>query len=134
MATGDSSSRSPTPTRASAADVEDLAQEIAAQLWRAFPAYDRARRFSTWLYRIALNVAISWLRSEAPRRRRSVPYDAEMHEPVAEEAADDDEGRRILRGFIDSQDALDRAVLLLYLEETLLRRDVRNSRRSPSPI
>ena len=58
------------------ADVEDLAQEIAAQLWRAFPAYDRARRFSTWMYRIALNVAISWLRTEAPRRRRSVPYDA----------------------------------------------------------
>ena len=101
-----------------AADVEDLAQEIAAQLWRAFPAYDRARLFSTWMYRIALNVAISWLRSEAPRRRRSVAYDADMHEPPAEEAADDDEGRRILRGFIASQTALDRAVLLLYLEET----------------
>jgi RNA polymerase sigma factor (sigma-70 family) len=99
------------------ADVEDLAQEIAAHLWRAFPAYDRARRFSTWMYRIALNVAISWLRSEAPRRRRSVPYDAELHEPAADEAADDDEGRRILRGFINSQDALNRAVLLLYLEE-----------------
>jgi RNA polymerase sigma factor (sigma-70 family) len=99
------------------ADVEDLAQEIAAHLWRAFPAYDRARRFSTWMYRIALNVAISWLRSEAPRRRRSVPYDAELHEPVADEASDDDEGRRILRGFINSQDALNRAVLLLYLEE-----------------
>jgi RNA polymerase sigma factor (sigma-70 family) len=99
------------------ADVEDLAQEIAAQLWRAFPAYDRARLFSTWMYRIALNVAISWLRSEAPRRRRSVAYDADLHEPATEEPADDDDGRRILRGFIDSQDALDRAVLLLYLEE-----------------
>jgi RNA polymerase sigma-70 factor (ECF subfamily) len=100
-----------------AADVEDLAQEIAAQLWRAFPAYDRARRFSTWMYRIALNVAISWLRAEAPRRRRSVPYDAGLHEPVADATVDDDEGRRLLRGFIDSQDALNRAVLLLYLEE-----------------
>ena len=100
----------------SAADVEDLAQEIAAQLWRAFPAYDRARRFSTWMYRIALNVAISWVRGESPRRRRSVPYDADLHEPVADELPDDD-GRRILRGFIDSQDALNRAVLLLYLEE-----------------
>jgi RNA polymerase sigma-70 factor (ECF subfamily) len=99
------------------ADVEDLAQEIAAQLWRAFPAYDRARRFSTWMYRISLNVAISWLRAEAPRRRRSVPYDPGLHEPSTLEAHDDDEGRRILRGFIDSQDALNRAVLLLYLEE-----------------
>ena len=100
-----------------ASDIEDLAQEIAAQLWRAFPAYDRTRLFSTWMYRIALNVAISWLRSEALRRRRSVAYDAELHEPTTEEAPDDDEGRRILRGFIASQDALDRAVLLLYLEE-----------------
>jgi len=99
-------------------DVEDLAQEIAVQLWRAFPGYDRARRFSTWMYRIALNVAISWLRSEAPRRRRSVPYDHEQHELAAEaDSGDDDEGRRILRGFIDAQPPLDRAVLLLYLEE-----------------
>ena len=100
-----------------AADVEDLAQEIAAQLWRAFPAYDRARVFSTWMYRIALNVAISWLRSEAPRWRLSVAYDAGLHEPAADEPVDDDEGLRILRGFIASQDSLDRAVLLLYLEE-----------------
>jgi RNA polymerase sigma factor (sigma-70 family) len=100
-----------------AADIEDLAQDIAAQLWRAFPAYDRARPFSTWMYRIALNVAISWLRSEGPRRSRSVAYDAGLHEPAAEETGDDDEGRRILRGFIASQGALDRAVLLLYLEE-----------------
>jgi RNA polymerase sigma factor (sigma-70 family) len=106
-------------TYARGADLEDLAQEIAAQLWRAFPAYDRTRRFSTWMYRIALNVAISWLRREAPRRRRSVPYETELHEPAAEldggEA--EDERARILRGFIEAQDPLNRALLLLYLEE-----------------
>jgi RNA polymerase sigma factor (sigma-70 family) len=99
------------------ADVEDLAQEIAAQAWRAFPSYDSQRRFSTWLYRVALNVAISWLRVEAPRRQRSVPYDAKLHEPAVGDDVDSDNGSRILRGFIDSQGPLDRAVLLLYLEE-----------------
>ena len=102
------------------ADVEDLAQEIAAQVWRAFPDFDRSRRFSTWLYRIGLNVAISWLRSEAPRRRRSVPYDPEEHEPMVAGAAAEsaeEERRRILGGFIEAQDPLNRAVLLLYLEE-----------------
>jgi len=99
------------------ADVEDLAQEIAAQAWRAFASYDPQRRFSTWLYRIALNVAISWLRSEGPRRRRSVPYEAELHEPAVHDEPDADDGRHILHGFIDSQGPLDRAVLLLYLEE-----------------
>ena len=98
-------------------DVEDLAQEIAAQAWRAFPNYDRARSFSTWLYRIALNVAISWLRIEAPRRRRSVPFDTEIHAPAVNAVDDPDDGGRILRGFIDSQGPLDRALLLLYLEE-----------------
>ena len=32
------------------------------QLWRAFPSYDETRVFSTWMYRIALNVAISFAR------------------------------------------------------------------------
>ncbi len=101
-----------------ALDRQDLVQEMVVQLWRSFDRYDPALRFSTWMYRIALNVAISWLRSETPRRRRSVAYDAGMHEPAAEDTADEDEGRRILRGFVASQEALDRAVLLLYLEET----------------
>jgi len=99
------------------ADVEDLAQEIAAQAWRAFGSYDPQRRFSTWLYRIALNVAISWLRTEGPRRRRSVPYDADLHEPAIHDEPDADDGIRILRGFIEAQSPLDRAVLLLYLED-----------------
>jgi len=99
------------------ADLDDLAQEIATQAWRAFPWYDPQRRFSTWLYRIALNVAISWLRVEGPRRRQSVPYESELHEPSSHDDAEADDGIRILRGFIDSQAPLDRAVLLLYLEE-----------------
>jgi RNA polymerase sigma-70 factor (ECF subfamily) len=110
-------------TYARGADLEDLVQEIAAQSWRAFPDYDRTRRFSTWMYRIALNVAISWLRREAPRRRRSVPYEAQLHEPAVDlhgvdaSGEADDERQRILRGFIDAQDPLNRALLLLYLEE-----------------
>src|SRR5690242_10138555 len=89
-------------------DVEDLAQEIAAQCWRAFPGYDPARSFSTWLYRIALNVAISWLRAEAPRRRRSVSFDADLHDGTVTDSFDADDGGRILRGFIESRGPLER--------------------------
>lgn len=98
-------------------EIEDLAQEIATQSWRAFPTYDPSRSFSTWLYRIALNVAISWLRIEAPRRLRSVPFDADVHDAAIPVVDETDDGIRILRGFIASQGALDRALLLLYLEE-----------------
>ena len=48
-----------------AEDRQDLAQEISVQLWRAFGSYDERRaKLSTWIYRIALNVAISQLRRE----------------------------------------------------------------------
>jgi RNA polymerase sigma factor (sigma-70 family) len=106
-------------TYAKAADREDLAQEIAVQLWRAFPAYDPSRPFSTWLYRIALNVGISHLRGQAARERRSVPLDPELHEAADPLVHDPGAGDalRLLGEFIAQLDALNRALLLLYLEE-----------------
>lgn len=101
---------------AGAADREDLAQEITVQLWRAFPGYDPTRPFSTWLYRIALNVAISHLRREGPRQRQTVPFEAELHTPVAPEA-ESSEPERLLQRFIAGLDPLNRALLLLYLDE-----------------
>src|SRR4030095_1954038 len=50
-------------------DREDLAQEIIIQLWLAFGRFDDRCRFSTWMYRVALNVAISFLRKETTRAR-----------------------------------------------------------------
>lgn len=100
-------------------DREDLAQEIAAELWRAWPRYDPARSVSTWMYRVALNVGISHLRGDGRRRRHLVPFDAALHE--AEAAAGDDHEQaqhlRLLRGFIATLDPLNRALLLLYLED-----------------
>lgn len=100
-------------------DRDDLAQEIAAQLWRAWPKYDPVRSFSTWMYRIALNVAISHLRSETHRRHHAVPLDDALHDAAFDDAADADtaEGLRILQRFIATLDPLDRALLLLYLDE-----------------
>lgn len=46
------------------ADRRDLEQEIVAQLWKAWPGYDGGRPFATWMYRVALNVAISIARSQ----------------------------------------------------------------------
>ena len=99
-------------------DRADLAQEIAAQLWRAWPSYRAERPFTTWMYRVALNTAISFLRSDARRRLHTVPMDESLHE-VADEAAavDDDQRLDRLQRFIAGQGALDRALLLLYLDE-----------------
>lgn len=100
-------------------DRADLAQEIAAQLWRAFPGYDPQRTFSTWMYRIALNVAISHVRGETHRQRHAVPLDQDLHDIADENGADHetDERVRALHRFIRQLDPLNRALLLLYLED-----------------
>ena len=101
-------------------DRADLAQEIAAQLWRAWPKYDPTRSASTWMYRVALNVAISHVREQSLRQRHdAVPLDDDLHD-MADSSATDHENEnhlRLLQAFIARQPPLDRALLLLYLEE-----------------
>lgn len=100
-------------------DRADLAQDIATQLWRAYPGYDPARSFSTWMYRIALNVAISQLRTQSQRLRHAVPLDENFHD-IADPDATDHEAQdrlRVLHRILAGLEPLDRALLLLYLEE-----------------
>ena len=98
-------------------DRADLAQEIRAQLWRAFPGYDESRSFPTWMYRIALNVAISHLRDAERRDRHSLPLDESAHEAALVGGIDEpDERVRALEEFMARLDPLNRALLLLVLE------------------
>lgn len=100
-------------------DRDELAQEIATQLWRAYPGYDPKRVFPTWMYRIALNVAISHARGDGRRRRHAVPLDDAVHEPVGDDGDgfEVDDQVRALQRFIAALDHFNRALLLLYLEE-----------------
>ncbi|KAB7777914.1 RNA polymerase sigma factor CnrH [Xanthomonas sacchari] len=103
-----------------AEDRADLAQEIAAQLWHAWPTYDPARSVSTWMYRIALNVAISHLRNRELRQRHdAMPLDETLHDLADGNAADpeNEQRLRLLQDVIARQPPLDRALLLLYLED-----------------
>ena len=97
----------------------DLVQDITLQLWRAFPSFDPDRRFSTWMYRIALNVAISNLRGAGNPTRRTVPLDDLPFEIAdnAEIGFVEDERVLLLRRLIGGLDPLDRALLMLFLEE-----------------
>ena len=99
-------------------DRDDLVQEIATQLWRAWPDYDPARPFSTWMYRIALNVGIGFVRGNARRIRHAVPLDDALHDIA--DGGDDHEvqsGVHMLHRFIDTLEPMNRALLLLYLED-----------------
>lgn len=97
---------------------KDLIQEIIIQLWLAFSKYDEQYKLSTWMYRIALNVAISFYRKEHRRNEINQPLPGDIlylrEENNTEELNTD---LYQLNTFIKELKEIDRAVILLYLEE-----------------
>ncbi len=99
-------------------DRDDLMQDIVAALWQAWPRYDPTRPFSTWMYRVALNTAISQVRGETRRRRHHVAYDADLHDAEAPARdLEEDEQLVLLQRAMHSLDPLNRALLMLHLDE-----------------
>lgn len=95
-----------------ATDREDVVQEIAVQLWRARDRYDPRFRETTWLYRIAINVAISYYRRE--RRHQH----GDLDEPLITVApVPPDERLASLLTMLDTLGPLDRALVVLYLDD-----------------
>lgn len=103
----------------SVADRHDLMQEITLQLWKAWPRYSPERPFSTWMYRIALNVAISFLRKNTRPGRQTVPLEELEFEIAAASDVDPemDERTVLLQKVIATFDPLNRALLLLFLDD-----------------
>jgi len=97
-------------------DREDLAQEIVYQLWKSYRTFRGDAKFSTWMYKIAINTALLNLR----RSRSRKPGFRSASEPPAPAHVDDHEGPdAIVRLYaaVDRLPELDRAIILLYLEE-----------------
>lgn len=97
---------------------KDLIQEIMVQLWLAFPRFDEQYAITTWMYRIALNVSISFYRKESRRAGINHPLPEEML-ALQEDAQSADTQLAIdqLYRFIRELKEIDRAIMLLYLEE-----------------
>jgi RNA polymerase sigma-70 factor (ECF subfamily) len=98
------------------ADREDLAQEMVLQLWRSFHRYQERFRFSTWMYRIALNVAISFCRRETRRSRHVIAADDSILLEAAGASSAGGNELRLLHEFLQQLDELDRALMILYLD------------------
>ncbi|MEM7369010.1 MAG: sigma-70 family RNA polymerase sigma factor [Bacteroidota bacterium] len=98
---------------------KDLIQEIVLQLWKAFPRYDSRYAVSTWMYRIALNVAISYYRKESRRKSKTVhPKEAiiDLAEDDQERLAEKESRIGQLYQWINQLGELDKALMILYLE------------------
>jgi RNA polymerase sigma-70 factor (ECF subfamily) len=99
-------------------DRQDLMQEIAIQLWRSYARFDGRSRFSTWMYRVALNVAISWVRARHHERHVLVADEGVLDAALADEASGEipPDLRVFLGQVVGGLGELDRALILLYLE------------------
>ncbi len=99
-------------------DRKDLIQEIYMQLWKSFANYNDGYKYSTWIYRISLNVAISFYRKENSRTKISGSFFDEIL--IFSDTSETDETKTnfdLLQQFIAELKDLDKALMLLYLEE-----------------
>lgn len=97
-------------------DRDDLAQEIIYNLWKSFGGYKAEFKFSTWMYRIALNVAISFYRKEKNKSRR-VTYSENLlvFEEDSSPKTEEEKNLRLLLKFIGELKEIDKSIILLYL-------------------
>ena len=93
---------------------EDLYQEVVANLWRGYSGFRGESAPSTWIYRIALNTCVSYMRRE---RRRMLPVAAEATIEAPFEPDGTEDRVAILYRLISTLGAIDKAVILLWLEE-----------------
>lgn len=97
------------------ADKQDLYQEIVLQLWKSFKKFRQEASASTWIYRVALNTAISRLRKEK-KATSTVPYDAQIHSLTDTQETVLEERSKELHLQISRLNDIEKAIILLYLE------------------
>jgi RNA polymerase sigma-70 factor (ECF subfamily) len=91
--------------------IGDLYQEVVLNLWKGFPSFRGESKYSTWIYRIALNTCVSFYR----RSKRDISYvDISMDIP---DTADNNEQIQELYLLINRLGKIERALVLLYLDD-----------------
>ncbi|WP_250253442.1 sigma-70 family RNA polymerase sigma factor [Chryseobacterium sp. Marseille-Q3244] len=98
-------------------DRDDLFQEITFQLWKAYPNFRGESEFSTWLYRIALNTAIIFLKNQ--KRRGFIGNEDFSNHIIAHEEYDNDKEERMTEMYkaIHLLNPIDKAFIFYYLED-----------------
>ncbi len=99
-------------------DRNDLVQEIILKLWQAFETYNYEFKHSTWIYRIALNTAISNYRKEKVRGKYFTAISETFFEiGYTDTTTETEHDYVLLQQFISELKELDKALMLLYLDE-----------------
>jgi RNA polymerase sigma factor (sigma-70 family) len=98
-------------------DRKDLIQEIIIRLWQSRQRYNATYSMSTWVYRIALNTAISFYRKDTRRKQIALPVKEDILSLPDDTQPETELQLQLLQQFISELRELDRALILLYLEE-----------------
>lgn len=95
----------------------DLFQEITIQLWKAYPKFRGEAKFSTWMYRVALNTAITLYRKNK-KRLDTVDYESVIFKIKANEYDDTEEVQlKLMYKAVKQLGDVDKALVFLYLED-----------------
>ena len=96
-------------------DREDLFQEITLQAWKSYPRFKGNARFSTWLYRVALNTAITYYRKQ---KRNPITHSDISGYEIQEVPTDPTDAQfQLMYKAIGELSEVDKALVLLYLED-----------------
>lgn len=96
-------------------DKADLVQEIIYQLWKSFDTFQQQASLSTWLYRVALNVAIYQLKI-SKKRVETIPIDEQLLNHQDEDTSAIEQKWELFRQQIEALNLLDKAIIMLYLD------------------
>ena len=95
----------------------DLFQEITIQLWKAYPKFRGESKFSTWMYRVALNTAITLYR-KSKRQVRTQDYDDIIYKIRSDEYDETQEQQlKLMYNALKQLGDIDKALVFLYLED-----------------
>jgi RNA polymerase sigma-70 factor (ECF subfamily) len=99
----------------SEADRQDLFQEIVIHLWKSYPKFRGNSQFGTWLYRVAINTAITGLRKQKSFITSVEPTDLPSHQ--TDEAGPEEEQWQQLMTAIEKLNEIEKAIVMLYMED-----------------
>ena len=99
------------------ADRQDLFQEIVIQLWKAYPKYRADAQFSTWLYRVAINTAITGLRKKKNLIHSYEPVSSLEQMSYDNPGIIEEEKLQQLYKAIEQLSEVEKAIVMLYMEE-----------------
>ena len=96
-------------------DKNDLVQEIIYQLWKSFDSFNQQSSLNTWMYRVALNVAIFQLKV-SKKSISTIAIDEQIINFQEKDDSENEERWKIFREQIDTLNLLDKGIVLLYLD------------------